>query len=212
MLGKRSGKLFPNDKRVLLSPWKDWFVLAPPDDLPGLTAPAKGSLDTIETRAKLPPWLQTIRTIEKESGEDKPGPALVLTIAGPGKRYDIPDIGLGITSLPSPQRISLAMELVTQGWLIRGNIVFAKEADAAEFESSVKEVQQRITDSRILSGLLRRQHALNLVTGLSVARTGARVSYATSMSISDARALLAAAAATLDAYFAGQLELPVPSP
>jgi hypothetical protein len=205
MLGQRSGKLFPGDKRVLLAPWKDWVVLAPPSDLPGLLTPAKGAIDSFETRARLPAWLQTIRTIEKESGEEKlRGPALVLTLAGPGQRYEIPDIGLGITSLPSPQRISAAMELVTQGWLIRGNIVFAKAADAKEFAQAVTDVQQRITDSRVFSALLRRQHALNVVTGLSIQRTGARVSYATSMSIADARALMAAAAATLDAYFAGQ--------
>ena len=205
MLGIRSGKLFAGDKRVLLAPWKDWIVLAPPTDLPGLLTPAKGAINSFETKAKLPPWLQTIRTIEQESGDEKQrGPALVLTLAGPGQRYDIPDIGLGVTSLPSPQRISAAMELVTQGWLIRGNIVFAKEADAKEFAQAVTDVQQRITDSRVFSALLRRQHALNVVTGLSLERTGARVSYATSMSIADARALMAAAAATLDAYFAGQ--------
>lgn len=205
MHGKRGGKLFPNDKRVLLSPWRDWIVLAQPQDLPGLLTPAKGPIDTIETKAKLPPWLQTIRTIEQESGTEKQrGPALVLTLAGAGQRYDIPDVGLGITSLPSPERITVAMELVKQGWLIRGNIVFAKDADAAEFAQSLQEVQQRIVDSRVLSALLRRQHALNVVTGLSIARTGARVSYATSMSIADARAIMAAAAATLDVYFAAQ--------
>jgi hypothetical protein len=209
MLGKRSGRLFPNDKRVLLGPWVDWIVLAAPTDLPGLLGPSKGKLDTIEAKAKLPPWLQTIRTVEQESGDEKRGPALVMTLAGPGTRYQIPDIGLGIETLPSPQRISAAMELVQQGWLIRGNIVFAKEADAAEFTHAVQEVQQRIIDSRVLSGLLKKQHALNVVAGLSLARTGARVSYATSMSIADARAILAAAAATLDAYFAGQ---PQPQP
>jgi hypothetical protein len=209
MLGKRRGRLFPGDNRVLLSPWREWIVLAAPEDLPGLTKPARGVLDKIEARAKLPPWLQTIRTIEQESGDDKDkGPALVLTLAGPGTRYDIPDIGLGITSLPSPERIALAMELVTQGWLIRGNIVFANEADAKEFEKSVNDVRQRVIDSRILSGLLKKQHALNLVTGLSVARTDARVSYATSMSIADARAIMAAAATTLDNYFRGQQQPP----
>ncbi len=210
MLGRRSGRLFPNDKRVLIAPWRDWIVLAPPVDLPGLLTRAKGSLDTIEAKVKLPPWLQTMRSIQIESGEDKRGPALVLTVAGPGQRYTIPDIGLGIETLPSPQRISAAMELVHQGWLIRGNIVFAKAADAAEFAAAVQEVQQRIVDSRVLSGLLKKQHALNVVTGLSIARTGARISYATSMSISDARAILAAAAATLDAYFAGQVQPPAP--
>jgi hypothetical protein len=41
----------------------------------------------------------------------------------------------------------------------------------------------------------------NLVKGLSIQRSGARVSYATSISIADARALLAAMAATLADYF-----------
>ena len=211
MLGKRTGKLFPNDKRVLMSPWRGWFVLSQPEDVPGLTAAAKGNLDSIETKAKLPPWLSTIRTIEQETVEpakpgekvdDKRGPALVLTLKGPGKRYQIPDVGLGVTSAPSPDRLSLAMELVKQGWLVRGNIVFATEADATEFVQSVEDVQTRVTDSRIFSGLLKKQHVYHAIKGLSLARSGARVSYATSISIADARALLAAAATTLDAYFA----------
>jgi hypothetical protein len=220
MFGKRTGKLFPNDRRVLLSPWHGWFVLAQPDDLVGLLGAAKGNLDAIEVKGKLPPWLATIRTIEQETvespkpdakakpggspkpGDDQRGPALVLTLRGAGKRYDIPDLGIGVTTAPSPERLSLAMELVKQGWLVRGNIVFASESDATEFVQTVQDVQTRIMDSRILSGLLKKQHALNAITGLSLARTGARVSYATSISIADARALLAAAAQTLDAYFA----------
>jgi len=229
MFGTRTGKVFPKDRRVLLSPWRGWFVLAQPEDITGITVATKGDLDTIEAKAKLPAWLATIRKIEDETNEpppaakpgakkagtenataakptvkpdDKRGPALVVTLKGPGKRYQIPDLGFGVTSAPSPDRASLAMELVKQGWLVRGNIVFANEADATEFVQTVQEVQTRITDSRILSGLLKKQHALNAVTGLSFARAGARVSYATSISIADARALLAAAAATLDAYFA----------
>ena len=73
---------------------------------------------------------------------------------------------------------------------------------ATEFVTLVQDAQTRVTDSRILSGLLKKQHVLNAVTGLSLARAGARVSYPTSVSIADARALLAAAATTLDAYFA----------
>ena len=209
LFGKRSGKMFPGDRRVLLSPWKTWYLLAQPDDLVGLTGAATGNLDSIETKAKLPAWLSTIRTIEKESGDDKRGPALVVTLGGPvvgsapskSGRYKFPEVGLGVTSLPVPQRVSFAMELVKQGWLLRGNIVFATDADATEFVQTVQDAQQRIVDSHVLSALVARQHALNTIKGLSLARTGARVSYATSLSISDARAVLAAAAATLGDYF-----------
>jgi hypothetical protein len=80
--------------------------------------------------------------------------------------------------------------------------VFASERDAAEFVQTAEDVKTRITDSTILSGLLKKQHALNALTGLSLARSGARVSYATSISIADARALLEVMAQTLGAYFA----------
>ena len=199
MLGARRSPM-QGDKRVVLSPWKSWFVLAQPDDI-GTWPRVSTSMDAAEARGKLPPWLQTIRTIEKESGDDKKGPALVVTMTGEGKRYSFPDVGIGVTSLPAPERLSLAMELVTQGWLVRGNIVFASEADAQEVEKTLLEVQHRIVGSFVMSTLLKRQHVLNLVSGLSVARTGARVSYATSISIADARALLAALAATLADYF-----------
>ncbi len=181
-------------------------------DLAGLTARATGNLDAIEVRVKLlPPWLGAIRTIDKESGDDaKRGPALVVTLGDPpagtspakSGRYKIPDvIGLGVTSLPVPQRVSLAMELVKQGWLVRGNILFANEADAAELVATASALQQRITDSHLISALLRRQHALNAIAGLSLSRTGARVSFGTSLSIADARAVLAAVAITLAEYF-----------
>jgi hypothetical protein len=184
------------DRRVVLSPWQGWFVLAQPEDV-GNFPRVSTSLDAVEARVKLPPWLDTIRTIEKESGDDKKGPALVVTMTGEGQRYRFPDVGIGVTSLPAPQRLSLAMELVSGGWLVRGNIVFASDADAEEVERALLDVQHRIVGSFVISTLLKRQHVLNLVTGLSVARTGARVSYATSVSIGDARALLAALGVTL---------------
>jgi len=208
-LGKRSGKLFPNDKRLVLSPWQGWYLLAQPEDLGPLTAAAGGSVDRAEARGKLPAWLAGIRTIAKESGDDKRGPALVMTVGEPPStsapaksgRYKLPEVGLGVSSLPVPSRISLAMELVKQGWLVRGNIVFASEADAAELVTTLTDLQTRITDSHILSAVLRKQHVLNIVTGLSLSRSGARVSYATSISIADARAILAAAALELGSYF-----------
>ncbi|MGE5184833.1 MAG: hypothetical protein ACM31C_22330 [Acidobacteriota bacterium] len=201
MLGKRSGKLLPSDKRVVLSPWKNWFLLAQPEDLGALTATARGRLDAIEARGKLPAWLDTLRDIEKESGDDKRGPALVVTLTSTRSRYQFPDVGVGVTSLPTPERASIAVELVKQGWLVRGNIKFGSEADAAEFVQALETAQQHVKDSRVLSALLRKQHVLDAVSGLSLARGGDRVSYATSISIADARAVLAAASTLIDDYF-----------
>jgi hypothetical protein len=202
MLGKRVVKDAPTDRRVILSPWKSWFVLSQPEDFGPLLGASRGNLDAIEAKGKLPDWLDTIRTIEKESGEDAGrGPALVVTLAGTGKRVAFPDVGLGIRSLPGPERVSIAVELVAQGWQVRGNLKFASEADAVELVQAVQQAQQRIADSRMLSMVLRTQHVYHAIIGLSLSRTGDRVSYATSASIADARAVLAAIAATLDQYF-----------
>ena len=201
MLGRRSGKLFLGDKRVLLAPWKGWFVLAQPEDIGSLADATKGNMETLEPKAKLPGWLDMLRDIDKESGSEKRGPALVLTFAATRQRYHFPDVGLGVTTLPAPDRVSLAVELVKQGWLIRGNIKFNSEDDAIEFEKAVNDVKQRIGDSHLLSALLRRQHVLDVVKGLDIARAGDRISYATSISVADARAVLAAAASTVTDYF-----------
>jgi hypothetical protein len=201
LLGKRSGAVFPGDRRVFLSPFRGWFLLAQPGDLGTLTGPARGDLDAVEATGALPGWLAGIRTIERESGEDR-GPALVVTLALGGQRMELGDIdfGLGVTSIPLPDRVSLAMELVQQGWLVRGNIRFASDADAAEFVTAATTAQQRIDGSRILQ-LAIGKPAHRVIQNLSFSRTGPRVSYSTSISIADARVLMTIAAAQLDTYY-----------
>lgn len=201
LLGTRSGHMFKGDHRVFLSPFKGWFLLAQPTDLGTLTKPTAGDLDAIEATGRLPAWLAAVRKIETESGSPR-GPALVLTIALGGTRVDLAgnDFGLGVSTFPTPDRISLAMELVKQGWLVRGNMRFAKEADAIELVAAAQTAQQRVADSRVLQMALGKPVA-RVIANLSFARTGGRVSYATSISIADARQILAAAAQQLDMYY-----------
>ncbi|HEU4731037.1 MAG TPA: hypothetical protein VFT22_24250 [Kofleriaceae bacterium] len=201
LLGKRTATRFPDDHRVFLSPFQGWFLLAQPDDLAGLTAPTRGALDAAVATGKLPPWLAGIRKIESETGDPR-GPALVVTLGLRGKRLKLGgnDFGLGIPSVPTPERVSLAMELVKQGWLVRGNMRFASEADAAELVASVQRFQQRVADSHAIQ-LVIGKPIVHVIANLAFARAGPRVSYATSISIADARAILAAAALQLDQYF-----------
>jgi hypothetical protein len=205
LLGKRTGRVFPGDKRVFLSPFRTWFLLAQPRDLGALTAPAPGDLDAIEAKGKLPAWLAGIRKIELESGADQRGPALVLTLALGGKRVELgdDDFGLGIKSLPTPERVSLAMELVKQGWLVRGNMRFATGKAATEFIAAVETARERVGDSTAIQMVIGKPLA-RVIANLSFARTGGRVSYATSISIADARAILAATAQQLDSYYGPQ--------
>jgi hypothetical protein len=200
-LGVRSGgRMLPGDPRQLYSPVPDWFFLAPPSDLSGLTTPARGDIDLAVSKAKLPEWLQRVQTIEEESG--KPwGPALIVTITATRARWKFPDMGLGVTSIPAPERATVAMELVKQGWVVRGNVKLATEEEAEELTTSVETVLQRVKDSTLLKAMLRRGNALNVVLGLSVKRTGTRVAFATSISIKDAQIFLRLAAVSLDDYF-----------
>lgn len=201
LLGRRRGKLFPRDQRVFLSPFRSWFLLAQPADLPGLLAAAPGDVDRIEATGKLPAWLAGVRAIEAESGEAR-GPALVMTLALGGGRRDLGDndFGLGVRSFPLPERISLAAEVVAQGWLVRGNLRFPGDRAAAEFVTAAEAARQRIADSRLLQAAVGKP-AARVITNLSFARSGPRVSYATSISIADMRAILAVAAQQVDAYF-----------
>jgi hypothetical protein len=184
-----------------LSPFHGWFLLAQPEDLVGLTAPVRTNPDAAIATAKLPPWLAGIRAIETETGDPR-GPALVVTVALNGKRRKLgdADFGLGIPAIPTPERISLAMELVAQGWLVRGNLRFASDADAAELVASIQKLQQRVADSRVIQLAIGKPLA-HVIANLAFAQTGPRVSYATSISIADARALLALAAQQVDQYF-----------
>jgi hypothetical protein len=201
LLGRRTGKRFAGDERVFLSPFPGWFLLGQPGDLGGLTAPARGKIDAVIATGALPPWLAGIRGIEREAGDAR-GPALVVTVALGGKRLHLGvyAIGIGVSSIPRPDRISLAAELVPQGWLVRGNLRFATDADAGEFVASIQHIQHSVADSRAIQLLLGKPIA-RVIAALAFARNGPRVSYATSISIADARAILAFAAQQIDDYF-----------
>jgi hypothetical protein len=212
-LGRRraGARVFPGDRRVFLSPFAGWIVLAQPGDLGTLTRPGHGDLDTlVAPDAALPDWLRRVHTIESESGTPT-GPALVLTMSALAGRYDLPDIGVGVTSLPAPERITLALEIDAHGFVVRGNLRFATDADAAEAAASLTKIHDSVMDSRLLREVLSQAHALNVIKGLSVVRTGKRVSYATSLSIADARALMALAAKMVGDYY-GQQRIPAPAP
>ncbi len=205
MLGKRTGKTFPGDKRVFISPFRGWFMLAKPVDLGTLTSPAPGDLDAVEAKGKLPAWIGAIRSIEAESGEPY-GPALVVTIATGGERIDLAgnDFGLGVQSVPTPDRLTLAMELVKQGklqgWYVQGNLRFGSAKDATEFVTIAESAKQRVEDSRALQMVMGKPLA-RVIKNLSFKRTGGAVSYSTSISIADARAILDATAQQLDSYY-----------
>lgn len=203
LLGRRKSRI-PKDERVFLSPFAGWFLLAEPGDLGSALDPTTANMDRCEISGPVPAWLSGIRKIWDESGGDKPGPALVLTMAFDGKPLAVAkQIGLGISSIQTPLRFSLAMEIVKGGWLIRGNMLFSNEAAATAFVTTATQAKKAAPNTSLLKGFGGR-NLENFINNLSFAQGGDRVSYATSISVADARALLAVAAALVEDAFRKQ--------
>jgi hypothetical protein len=206
MLGRRgpSPRLFPGDQRVFLAPAPGWLVLAQPADLGALTGAGTGELDAARAvPGTLPPWLERVQTIEAEAGAED-GPAVVVTVGSKGRRVRLPELGLGVASVPAPERGSLALTVDKRGFLVRGNLRFTSGEAAAEFVASATAVRTKVLDLRVYSALLKKARVYNAVKGLSLAQTGSRVSYATSISIADARALMAYAALVVADWYDDQ--------
>jgi hypothetical protein len=111
------------------------------------------------------------------------------------------ELAIGIKDVQLPVRVSLAMELVAQGWIARGNMRFKHESQAQAFITQVQTVQSRILGGASMYEKLVGKAAINMTKNFQFARTGARVSYTTSMSIADMRALFAVAAMQMDARY-----------
>ncbi len=205
VLGTRGAgaRVRENDTRMFLSSFPDWTVLAKAKDLKGAIDPAEGDLDTRGVDyAKLPKWLVQVPKLEAESGMTK-GPAVLLTLAPKSTRWELPmELG-GIKDLPAPERMSLTATLDPKGFLIMGHLKMRSEADAEELAASIKTIQGAVIADDGMTGLMiERMHAKNAIDGLTVKPNGDMVSYATSISIEDARKLFDFGATLVEGYFA----------
>jgi hypothetical protein len=196
--GKR---VIRGDPRVFLAPFGQWMVLARPKDLPGLLDAAEGELDgAAADKAKLPGWLARLPDLEGESGTGD-GPALMLTLGPRSKVWEVPDVGLGVTSLPAPERMTLSLEIDRQGFHVKGHPKFASEDDAKSFVEKTETAREAALESAAHTMVLKRAKVWNALKGLSMVRTDRRVSYSTSISIADARVMTAAGILLVAEYF-----------
>ena len=189
-LGRRSpsARVQRSDPRVFLMPYPGWTLLTPPNTLGALTTPSTAALGAWAS-GTMPAWMRRLRGIEAESGQ-KTGPALMLTLRKLPPKIGIP----GILSLRTPKRATMTMEIVKHGFLVRGTLVFANEADAKKFFVEGTKSRDALVKNFAGRLLLKRMKAFNAVKGLSLVRKGTLVTYATSISIADARRLFGFAA------------------
>lgn len=209
-LGRRgpSPRRFPGDRRVFLQ-WKlGWTALAQPADLGGLLAARGGALDVEAAPAALPRWLQRVSTIELEAGEPT-GPVLIATASNLfPPTLPIP-YGSG-GDLPGPDRATIALELDRDGLLVRSNVRFPDEAAAVAAAELIDRLRTELLADRMTAFALGQVGALHAIEGLTVQRTGRRLTLYTSISKGDTRALLTLVSTMVDSYFTTRRPPPPP--
>ena len=209
-LGKRrrSRLIAPRDARLFLIPYPGWVVLTQKSNLGVLTSPASGDIDgRTAAPADLPPWLAALRDIERESGQDT-GPAVIVTLARIlPKRWQVPNMGVDIGEMSTPEQATLALEVTEKGFFVRGTLIFADPAAASDFVDKATRAQKDFVGTVIGRALLAQVKAYNAVRGLSFAQNKEKVGYATSISVADARAVMEFAAQQTRNFFLGAAEL-----
>ena len=195
---QRSRLVAPHDQRVFMIPFPDWVVLTHPKNLGKLMQPSAGALDRVAaTTAEFPAWLSAVRAIERESGEDS-GPALVVTVARIlPETWDTQLVGV----LPTPEALTLALEVTEKGFFVRGTMVFADASTATAFVTAAKRSQSDLVETRLGKAMLDQVKAYNAVRGLSFAQNKEKVGFATSVSVADGRAAMDFAASQTRRFF-----------
>ena len=208
VIGKRlpSASKLERDNRVYLIPYPDWIVLTRIKHLgePVREAAAPGApadLDAVRAdETALPDWLRRARSVEVESGLDK-GPIAVMSVSGiKHTELDVPQVG----TVPVPVHAALAIELAKQGFYVRGTLTFSTVERAQAFQRTLDAARSRLLDATWGQLLLRNFHAYHALKGLTMRRRDARVTYATSISIADGKAMMALAADWARRFYAGQ--------
>ena len=208
---QRSKLVYGKDARVLLMPFSGWMLLCQPRHLGVLVETAAGDIDLAAAKtADLPSWLAILPAIEDEAGKNS-GPAMVVTIAGKLLPAEIAVPYAG--KIHTPERASAAFEVAPNGFYVRGTLTFHTPEHATEFVAIARKTKSQLAASRFGKVLLSRFHAYNALNGLTLEINGARVGFATSLSIADAQAMLEAAAeATRTLYSEDRKKAKKPAP
>ncbi len=192
----KSKMLVEGDKRVFLLPFPRYALLLRPELVGKFTAPSPAPLDAFPRDADLPEWMRRVQGFEEESGA-KSGPAAVVTVGGLPLNFKVPMLG----KIVAPQRLTVSMELVKNGVIIRGNMLFVDEKRAKSFVAQALKWQQFFNDSWQGKLALATAFANNAVKGLTLKQAGRQVGYATSISVADFRGMTDFAAKWTAGYF-----------
>jgi hypothetical protein len=94
--------------------------------------------------------------------------------------------------------------MAKQGFYVRGTLTFSTPARAQAFQQSLEAARTRLFDSTWGQLVLKNFHAYHALKGLTMRRRDARVTYATSISIADGKAMFVLAADWARRFYAAQ--------
>jgi hypothetical protein len=168
------------DPRVFYLPRAGWALLLRPEHLPG------------------PPWIDRLWEIEAVTGEDARGPIAVLVVADTGRAtVEIP----GLSPLPVPDRLTVSVTEQTGGLVLTGAAELADPAAAKAFARALTTAKAEAQGSLALKLVLQQLKAYGLVERLQLKQRDRFVTFSTSLTAGEARALLDRAAAASRDYF-----------
>jgi hypothetical protein len=186
----------PRDRRVYLKPAANTVVLATSTALGTATVSRVGGLDEAVTPEHVPAWVRKVE--ELAAATDSPdAPWAMAHITSIPKNVQIPRS----VRVPGPTSISLYLVAEKKGFVLRGKALFGSESRARLFHSGITQAQGDAMSSLLNSTLLRQFQAYNAVKGLSLKQKGDTVTFATSLSIADMRAIFGVAADWSKRYF-----------
>lgn len=185
---KRSRKLLIDDERIYLQTSPNAVVLAKPEHLaPALLPRSQGGEEV------LPQWVLSLAEVDAATRADD-APMAIAQLTMLPTTIAIPK---GPT-LPGPERVSIFLERSTapqtSGFHLRGIAYFASDELAERFVVGARTGQRDALNSTLAKMLLRQMQAYNALVGLSLKRSGAIVSFSTSLSVADTRAIFDLAA------------------
>ncbi len=193
----------PSDSRVYLKPSPNAIVLTKPKQLAAAMDKRKGLLDGLALRAALPSWVQKIPILDKSTRGPKAPYAMAHITALP-QQFEIPRGPI----VPAPRHLSLYLEEATRGFVFRGTATFSSAQRAQAFSQGVRQAQADAQSSRLTQMVLKQFSAYNAVLGLKLKQKDTVVTFASALSVADARSMFAFAANWSKRFFAQRPALP----
>ena len=195
---RRPGKhVIQGDPRVYFIPFDPWVVLATPPKLGALLKPGSGNIQTVKAKkGASPAWIKKLPSLDKATS-GKQAPILLLSANSLPRRIRLPDGSI----VRPPKQASMAVELAKIGFYARGIMKFDDPEQANAFILEAEKRKVELDNNWAVRAVLSNLHVWHAIKNVQFKQNGPNLTYSTSISIADARALLSRAGDMAENFF-----------